>query len=86
MESLDGDLGSVTFNPNDPSSIELALQTMTRIIDERVGAYASNSVIGPQAERIKEKYREAILEKAAAARLERSEVATNIGQPVQPDQ
>lgn len=78
LESLGGELGSVTFDPNDPSSIELALQTMTRIIDERVSGYASNPVIGPLAEQMKETYREAILEKAAAARLQSSEVGQDV--------
>ena len=69
LEALDGELGTVTFNPNDPASSEAAIQEVERIVDERLGAYASNPIIGPLAEGMKEKYREAIIEKAAAARL-----------------
>ena len=70
MEALDGELGTVRFDPHDPASIEAAIQEVERLVDERVGSYASNSIVGPLAEQMKERYREAILEKAAAARLE----------------
>lgn len=70
MEALDGELGTVRFDPHDPGSIEAAIQEVERMVDERIGSYASNSIVGPLAEQMKERYREAILEKAAAARLE----------------
>lgn len=67
--ALDGELGSVSFDPNDPASIETAIQEVVRVVDERVGAYASNPLVGPIAEQLKSNYREHILERAAAARL-----------------
>jgi hypothetical protein len=67
---IDGELGSVNFNPHDPASIEAANQTMEQTIDERLGRYANNSIVAPMIEEVKEKYREAIVEKAAEARLE----------------
>lgn len=70
LRELDGDLGSIGFNPNDPTSIEGAIAEVTRIVDGRLGSYASNPIVGPIAEQLKSKYREQILEKAAAARLE----------------
>ena len=39
------------------------------MIDDRLGEYSSNPIVGPLAEQMKEKYRESILEKAAEARL-----------------
>ncbi|CAA2137669.1 hypothetical protein [Methylobacterium bullatum] len=69
MEEIDGELGTVSFNPNDPSSIEAAISEINRMIDERLGAYSDNSIIGPMIEEMKEKYREGLMEKAAAARL-----------------
>lgn len=69
LDDLDGELGTVSFDPNDPSSIEMAIQEVESMIDDRVGVYSSNAIIGPLAEQMKEQYREAILEKATAARL-----------------
>lgn len=69
MEEIDGELGTVSFNPNDPSSIEAAISEVNRLIDDKLGPYSDNSIIGPMMEEMKEKYREGLLEKAAAARL-----------------
>lgn len=69
MEEVDGELGTVSFNPNDPSSIEAAISEVNRLIDDKLGPYSDNSIIGPMMEEMKEKYREGLLEKAAAARL-----------------
>lgn len=73
LSELDGELGVVNFDPNDPASIEGAIQSVNRMIDERLGEYSSNPIVGPLAEQMKEKYRESILEKAAAARLQSGE-------------
>ena len=69
MAGIDGDLGSVSFDPHDPASIEAAIQKAERIIDERVGSYASNPMVGPLIEGMKEQYRQGILDKAGAARI-----------------
>jgi len=69
LEALDGELGTVNFDPGDPASIESAIESVNRIIDERLGQYASNPIIAPLAESMKEKYREAIVDHAAEARL-----------------
>lgn len=69
FEALDGHLTTVNFNPSDPGSIEVAIQQINTIIDEKVGQYANNPFVGPLAQEMKEKYREVIIEKAAAERL-----------------
>ena len=69
LSELYGELGVVNFDPNDPASIEGAIQSVNRMIDDRLGEYSSNPIVGPLAEQMKEKYRESILEKAAEARL-----------------
>ena len=68
MSEMDGELGSVNFDPHDPASIEAAIQEVERIIDERLGSYASNPIVGPLADGMKEQYRQGIIDKAAAAR------------------
>jgi hypothetical protein len=70
LSQLDGELGTVQFNPGDPASIDAAIQSVESMIDARLGLYASNPVIAPLAEQMKEKYRDAIVERAAAARIE----------------
>lgn len=79
FQELDGEMGSVTFDPNDPASIEQAIQEMTRMIDERVGGYLSNPIVGPLVDEMKVKYREAIVEKAATQRLKSEERVKNGG-------
>lgn len=73
LETLDSELGTVSFDPNDPASIEAAIQSVEAAIDERLGPYASNPIIAPLAEEMKEKYREAIIDRAAEARLNGSD-------------
>lgn len=70
MGEIDGELGSVSFDPEDPSSIEAAIAEVGRMIDAKLGRYADNAIIGPMISGLKEQYRDGILEKAAAARLE----------------
>ncbi len=70
LKDLDGELGSVAFNPEDPGSIEAAIHQMEALIDERLGPYSNNPIVGPMAEEIRENFRAQILEKAAQARLE----------------
>lgn len=69
LEGLDGELGTVNFDPNDPSSIETAIQEVESMIDNRLGAWADNPLVSQIANGMKEQYREAILDRAAAARL-----------------
>ena len=71
LEGLDGELGRVSFDPNDPGSIESAIQRLEAMIDERLGRFSSNSIIGPLASNMKEKYRKGILDHAAAERLKK---------------
>ncbi|MBP8405138.1 hypothetical protein J5F22_23655 [Pseudomonas aeruginosa] len=73
LSGLDGELGVVNFDPSDPVSIESAIQSVNRLIDERLGEYSANPIVGPLAEQMKEKYRETILQKAAEARLNSDE-------------
>jgi len=69
MSEMDGELGSVSFDPHDPASIEAAIQEVERLIDERLGSYASNPIVGPLAEGMKDQYRQGIIDKATAARI-----------------
>ena len=70
LAEIDGKLGAVSFDPSDAESIEDAIVAMEQMIDARLGTYVSNRMIAPLAEQMKASYRQAILDKAAAARLE----------------
>ncbi len=70
LKRVEGQLGTVQFDPNDPESIERAMRQIDSIIDERLGDYLNNPIIGPLSESMRETYKEAILEQAQANRLE----------------
>ena len=65
---IDGELGSVNFDPEDPASIETAIIWMETKIDDCLGPYAENPIVAPLIQEMKENYRQAILDKAANAR------------------
>lgn len=69
IAGLDGELGVVSFNPEDPTSIEAAIQAVETIIDAKVGRYSSNPIVAQLIEGLKEQYRVGIIDRAAAARL-----------------
>lgn len=70
LEQVNGDLGSVSFDPDDPGSIDAAIAQMNQMIDERLGGYARNEIVAPLIEQAKERFREEIVKRAASARLE----------------
>ncbi|BEM42834.1 hypothetical protein ACIF2R_08375 [Serratia marcescens] len=73
LSELDGNLGTVHFDPQDPASIENAIHKINQIVDERVSQYSSNSIIGPLAEQMKQAYRENLIQKATEFRIKNNE-------------
>jgi hypothetical protein len=69
LEAANGELGTLTFNPQDPASIEAAIVEAERLVDERLGAYAQNAIVGPLIQQMKDAFRTAVVEKAAESRL-----------------
>lgn len=67
-EELDGNITNVSFEPHDPQSIDLAIQRMEAAVDEKVGDYRGNNMVEDLALAIKERYRQAIIDRAAEAR------------------
>ncbi|MHB0772325.1 hypothetical protein ACYCVF_25205 [Bradyrhizobium sp. 1.29L] len=68
IQSLDGALTEVKFDPSDPSSVQGAIVDVEAAIDRRVGAYRGNPIVEPWIAEIKEKYRKELLDRAAKAR------------------
>lgn len=69
LEAVNGELGTLTFNPDDPGSIEAAIAESERLVDERLGTYAENKIVGPLIQQMKDGFRAAVIEKATEARL-----------------
>ena len=67
--SLDGEIAQVSFDPNDPQSIERAIQEVNSAIDEKIRGYGDNKTVANLVEALKESYRNGILDRAASARL-----------------
>jgi hypothetical protein len=71
-ENADEDIGAVQFDPNDPVSIDQAITSMEAMVDSKFDGSESNPVIREMVDALKERYREAILERATTARLKGS--------------
>ena len=69
ISELDGEIANVSFDPQDPQSIDLAIQQINAVVDERLASYSSNEFVATIAEDIKEEFRNQVLENATAARL-----------------
>lgn len=65
---LDGQIGTINFDPHDPASIESAISNVDALIDQKVGSYSSNSMAASIIDGLKDTYRQGILDKAAEAR------------------
>jgi hypothetical protein len=69
LAGLDGALGTISFDPESPTSLEAAIATMEALIDEKLRGFERNPIIKDLAAATKEHWRQAILDRAAAARL-----------------
>ncbi|HEY0329903.1 MAG TPA: hypothetical protein VGC77_12480 [Rhodopseudomonas sp.] len=75
FKSLDGQLATVHFDPENTESINAAIQTMESAIDGKVAPYRNNPFVAPLIPKMKAKYREPILERAKTAGQRRDIVA-----------
>ncbi|MES3110083.1 hypothetical protein [Sphingomonas aurantiaca] len=69
-EEVDGVLATVSFDPTDPGSIEMAISEMEAAIDQKALSYVNNDMVANLVEQMKANLREQIIKKAATARLE----------------
>ena len=73
LSAIDGKITNLQFDPDDPESIQAAINKMNKAIDDKVGYYKNNSIATQMIEEVKEGLREQILQKAAELRLEDNE-------------
>ena len=62
LKTLDGEIATIQFNPEDQASVEAAIADMKLAIDSRVAGYDDNPFVAQIAEQMKEKYENHILE------------------------
>jgi len=71
LRTLEGELSAVTYNPSDPSSAEAAVAHMERAIDAKMTRYHGNTIVDDLVRKMKDRYRQAIHERAAEARSQK---------------
>lgn len=69
LSDIDGILGTISFDPHSPESIEMAISHVERLIDNRVYVYKNNNLVRDIIIGLKEKYRDIIIEKASIERM-----------------
>lgn len=62
-ESIDGNLTTVKFNPDDPASVQAAVRQMEAAVDVKAAPYRSNNLVMNLASKSKEQFRQAIQSK-----------------------
>jgi hypothetical protein len=60
MRGLDGEIGTVTFNPNDPSSVEAAVVQIEQAIDTKIAGYRGNNLVENLVGQMKDRHRQEI--------------------------
>jgi hypothetical protein len=63
LRQLDGTIGTLSFDPDNPTSLQDAIRRMEQMIDSRVGTYRSNPMVSQIVAAVKEQYRQALLER-----------------------
>jgi hypothetical protein len=68
FQSLDRELAKIDVASGDAASIEAALRRIEAAIDRKAAPFRGNRCVDPYVQPLKDKYRAAILAKAAAAK------------------
>jgi hypothetical protein len=64
LSAMDGEIGKLKFDPADSASVESAVRTMERMVDDKAGQYGSNPIAGPFIVKSKEAFAAAIRARA----------------------
>lgn len=65
VNSLDGEIGKVQFNPDDPESVERAVREIKQAVDQKASRYRSNPMVKVFAEEAKKAFEKRIRETKA---------------------
>lgn len=61
---LNGEIGTVSFDPELPKSVDNAIHQMEKMVDERANRFYSNTTIMGMLSEIKSKFKQQIVDKA----------------------
>jgi hypothetical protein len=67
FQSLDRELAKISLTPGDAAGVGAAIRRMEGAIDRRAAPFLGNPFVEPYVQPLKDKYRAAILKKAAVA-------------------
>jgi predicted nucleotide-binding protein len=81
-ESLNGELGQLSFKPDDLSSVEAAIAEARALVDERLGPWRGNPLVDKMAEGAKAQFEELVHRKVEEHRLSKLPSATQHGDAV----
>ena len=62
LASIDGEIATLRFNPNDPASVQGAIRQMERAIDSKTSSYSRNQLVAKLVQGAKDAFRKKILE------------------------
>ena len=68
VSELDGELGSVQFDPGSDAEVQQAIRAAERMIDDRLARFRSNPLVQGVGEQTKQRFREQIVTRAVSAR------------------
>jgi hypothetical protein len=68
MRTLDGTIAKLNFDPDDRQSVQNAIRQMEAAIDSKVARYRGNALVSQLVPKMKEQYRQKILELAKAGK------------------
>ena len=68
FQSLDRELAKISLTPGDSASLAAALRQMEAAVDRKAAPFRGNKFVDPYVKPLKDKYRAAIREKAAAGK------------------
>lgn len=66
-KSLDGEIGTFAFDPNDRASVDGAIQAVEAIIDRKLAQYEGNPLVAHFSARLKASYRDQIILRSQTA-------------------
>lgn len=72
LGSLDGNIATLKFSPDDPRSVDAAIRDMERSIDRKVAPYRGNAIVENLSAQMKASYRQQIKQMAADAKRKAS--------------
>ena len=68
MRTLDGTIAKLNFDPDDRQSVQNVIRQMEAAIDSKVARYRGNALVSQLVPKMKEQYRQKILELAKASK------------------